>query len=278
MPIVYAPLAPDRPDWGSVAILPWDTENFGFRVGDWRPGDHLSTGRARDDVRRALSAWANENRIELVSARVAAQDARGRLLLALLGFEFIDCSVDVEIADLQSAAVPPPTVPIRPAERADHPEIVRIAEEAFQLDRYHADARFPRGLPELRHRRWMERLLASNASDAKTYTIGDPGRPLGLLAVTFSGDGTAEILLAAVDVARHAGGIGFSLFAGALAALKQAGTRRCISKQYAANTAIMNVFARVGFRFTGTQALYHWHSPGATCLLGLEQIFSDHAC
>lgn len=254
-------------------MLPWDTEVFGFPVADWRPGDALTVARARDAVGEAIRHWAESKRAQVISARFPSADAVGRLVLSLLGFEFIDCSVAVEISDLQRAALPQGRYLVRPVQLEDHGGIVRIAEEAFQLDRYHADARFPRTLPERRHRLWMQDLLGSPATAAQTWTVGAPGQPEGLITAVFA-PGQAEIQLAAVDVRRHGRGLGWSLFAGALRALKErGGVGRCISKQYASNTPMMNVFARVGFRFVDAQALFHWHSPGATGLRAPEEIF-----
>lgn len=271
-PARYEPLVPGRPLLGEIAVLPWDSETFGFPVGEWRFADARAVARERPEATRSIQAWVERAGLELLSARVPARDAEGRLLLSLLGFEFIDCAISVEIPELQAASPPPPRHAIRVVAPEDQAEIVRIAEEAFQLDRYHADARFPKRLPELRHRRWMRELLNEPAARAQTWTIGEPGRPAGLITAVFDDD-AAEILLAAVDVRRHGGGLGFSLFAGALAALKQAGVRRCVSKQYAANTAIMNVFAGVGFRFAATDAVYHWHPERAPHLRSLEDVY-----
>jgi len=258
--VSYEPLSEAHPAWGALAILPWDVENFGFAVADWRPGDLRVAALEREGLGEALLGWAQRHHAEIVSARVPAADGLGRLLLCDLGFEFIDCSLDLEIADLQAAPIPTPRIPIRLAGPTDHPEIVRIAEEAFQLDRYHADARFPGQLAALRHRRWVQRLVEQPG--VETYTTGDAGEPLGFFSVAVAGD-FAEIQLAAVDARRHGKGIGFGLFAGALTELKDGGTRRCIGKVYAANTPIINVFAGMGFRFVATQALFHWHLPGA---------------
>lgn len=269
----YDALSAESPEWGLVAVLPSDTECFGFAVGDWRPGNSRSLARARDRLSVALQAWAKRNRVELVSARVAADDAEGRLVLELLGFEFVHCNIDAEILDLQRAALPDARHPVRPADPSDHAELIRIAEQSFRLDRYHADARFPAGLPERRHRRWMEGLLSETQPRVRTYTTGEPGRPRGLFSVKPLGERAWEIQLAAVDVSRQGSGIGSSLFAGSLAALKGEGAQRCLGKFYAANTPIMNVFARAGFRFSAAQALYHWHSPEAAHLRALEDVF-----
>ena len=37
---------------------------------------------------------------------------------------------------------------------------------------------------------------------------------------------------------------------------------------------MINVFARVGFRFERAQSVYHWHSAGAKRLRPLDEIFA----
>jgi ribosomal protein S18 acetylase RimI-like enzyme len=269
----YEALDARHPEWGNVAELPWELENFGFVVGDWRPGDLGATGAARDAVQAAIVAWAASRQAQLVSARVGAGDETGRLVLGLLGFQFIHCSIDAEIADLRKTPALAVRHAVRPAVTADHPELIRIAGESFLLDRYHADARFPPALAERRHRRWMQGLLESAEPGFLTYVVGAAGRPHGLFSAIVSADGSAEIQLAAVDPARQGQGIGTSVFAGALNDLRGRGVGRCYGKFYAANTPIMNVFGRSGFRFVASQALYHWHAPASQTLRSLQQIF-----
>jgi GNAT superfamily N-acetyltransferase len=256
-----------------VAVLPWDSEHFGFGVGDYAPGEARAVSADRRSFLEALGSWAKANGVELISGRAEAADARWRLLLAELGFEFIDCSLDVVLEHLPRLDVPKPRHPIRRAVREDFPGLLRIAEHALELDRYHADPRFPGGLAALRHRRWMENILADDRPGARTYVTGEPGRPAGFVSLVFEKE-VAALILAAVDPARHGQGIGKSLFAGMLQASIAEGATSCTGKLYSANGPIMNVFAHLGFRFTRSLALFHWHAPEAPHLVNPARIWA----
>ena len=268
----YESLSGQHPEWGRVALLPWDSEHFGFGVGDYVPGDARAVAAGREPFAAALEDWARGCGIELVSARADAADSRWRLLLDQLGFDFIDCSLDVELGGLQDTRLPEPRDPVRLAQPLDGPQLVRIAEAAFQLDRYHADPRFPGGLAALRHRRWMQTIVDATDPGARTYVTGEPGCPAGFVSLVRQKD-VAALILAAVDPNQHARGVGTSLFAGMLAASAAEGARTCTGKLYSANVPIMNVFAHLKFRFTRSLALFHWHAPEAPHLVPASRVW-----
>jgi ribosomal protein S18 acetylase RimI-like enzyme len=267
----YAPLDAGRPGWGKVAVLPWDSDHFGFNVGDYAPGEAGEVAADAAAFSQALAAWAARERVELVSARADSGDGRWRLLLDRLGFDFIDCSLDVELRGLRTAEFPEPAHPVRRAQPQDADELMRIAERAFERDRYSADPRFPGRLAQVRHRRWMQTIVASRDPGARTYVTGEPGRPTGFVSLVRQAD-VAALILAAVDPEVHAKGLGTSLFRGMLRASAAEGATVCTGKLYSANYPIMNIFAHLQFRFTRSLALFHWHAAAAPHLVPLEDV------
>ena len=55
--------------------------------------------------------------------------------------------------------------------------------------------------------------------------------------------------------------MGFDLYISVLHELKNLGVRRIVTSISAANTAVMNVYSVLGFRFAHPQIIYHWHAP-----------------
>jgi hypothetical protein len=60
---------------------------------------------------------------------------------------------------------------------------------------------------------------------------------------------------------------GYALFLGLIEDLAKGGIRRVQSKLSAANTAMMNLAAFGGARFSDPQLVFHWHAPNAPHLL-----------
>lgn len=268
----YAPLDPARPAWGQVAVLPWDSEHFGFGVGDFAPGDAGAVAAEAEAFSFALAAWAARERVELVSARADAGDGRWRLLLDRLGFDFIDCSLDVELGGLQETTFPEPAHSVRRSVPEDAAELMRIAELAFERDRYHADPRFPGRLAQIRHRRWMQTIVEAKDPGARTYVTGEAGRPTGFVSLVRQ-QHVAALILAAVDPGAHAKGLGTSLFRGMLRASAAEGATVCTGKLYSANYPILNIFAHLQFRFTRSLAMFHWHAADAPHLLPMDAVW-----
>ena len=61
------PLDAERPEWGRVFVVPWDTDIFGFPVGTYEPGDARAVHAGREAFGRRFRDWAASRQVELVS-------------------------------------------------------------------------------------------------------------------------------------------------------------------------------------------------------------------
>jgi RimJ/RimL family protein N-acetyltransferase len=217
----YRPLSNARPALGEAALLPWDTEIFGFPVADFRTGS--------DSLNRVS----------------------------------VDFNFEVVLSRVRTAKIP--RFSCRAAEPDDFDGIYRIAGEAFQFGRYHTDPRFPRELADRRYVHWMRSALAVRPPSQEVFTVGPLGKPIGFLHAAFEND-VADIRLAAVDPENDLGVAGLALYEGALRLLHERGCTRAKARISAANTAVVNVYAGLGFQFTKPEVVLHWHSPGASHL------------
>lgn len=261
----FRPCSASAPGWGDVAVIPWDTEIFGFPVGVYRPADARALAADLAAFRRTLEAWARQQRVQLISASVPAAPGELAALLLEAGFVPVETSVHAVLNGVQRAQFLPALLPVRPAEPGDRSDIERISETAFDFGRYHADPRFPRRLADRRYQRWVVNALASGGNDL-FYVAGLPGRILGFMHVVVDGT-SADLRLAAVDRAVQGGNVGYSLYAGTLEALRRAGVRRAEGKLSPTNVGVLNVFAALGFRFSRPETAFHWHAPEAPDLL-----------
>jgi hypothetical protein len=264
----YKPLCAEDPSLGRVAVLPWDRDIFGFAVADYRPPPAAQLGRNIEAAVKAIAAWAKDYGAELISSSVAADDGRLMSLMGPLGFRFVDYSLTVG-ANLQRKTLPEIRLGVRQALPDDWDDVERIAESAFDHGRYHADPCFPRAMADLRYRRWMEKALRGEDAAVRVYVIGSPGAVRGFFHVELKG-GVADLRLGAVDRADETGLAGFYLYAGTLSALKKAGVKKATAKISAGNTAVMNIYAALGFTFSHPEAVLHWHAPGSRHLCGPE--------
>jgi RimJ/RimL family protein N-acetyltransferase len=266
----YQPLSPEMPNWGEVGVLSWDSEVFGFPVATYRANDASAISRNLPDVREALKTWAVENDVELIGCSLSATEPMWRLSLPRLGFLFVDSTLTYTQPKLHRAKFPR-SYAVRLATMEDRQSVERIAEQAFNVGRYHADPFFPTALANLRFRRWLEKAFASLGPSSRIYVTGESGAVTAFTHSNVEGD-RAYITIGGADVAFQGRGAGAAVFLGTLEALRDSGVRRAQSKLSASNTAMMNLTAYAGCRFSNPELVYHWHAPDARHLLEAKSI------
>ena len=261
----YQPLSPKTPAWGEVAVLPWDSEIFGFPVATYRASDASAISRNLPDVRDALKKWAVGNNVELIGCSLSATEPIWRLCLPRLGFLYVDSTLTYTQPKLHRAKFRR-SYAVRLAVMEDQQAVERIAEQAFNAGRYHADPFFPRALANLRFRRWLEKAFLSLSSASRIYVTGESGTVTAFTHSNVEGD-RAYITIGGADVALQGRGTGAAVFLGTLEALRDSGVRRAESKLSAGNTAMMNLTAYAGCRFSDPLNVFHWHAGDAPHLL-----------
>ena len=87
------------------------------------------------------------------------------------------------------------------------------------------------------------------------------------VAGTLLGALAAATGIGGADAAFQGRGAGAAVFLGTLEALRDSGVRRAQSKLSATNTAMMNLTAYAGCRFSNPEHVYHWHAPQARYLV-----------
>jgi hypothetical protein len=261
----FQPLEDGAPGWGRIAILPWDTDIFGFPVAAWTPADPVGLAPSLPAFRARLEAWAAAHRVELVACTVAADDRAWRALLPEAGFSCVDQTFRIMLR-VQAFSAPPPATPVRLAAAADGPSIEEIAAHAFRHGRYHADPRFPRELADRRYRRWVRTACRSADPLDRVYVLGAPGTVKGFFQLRLDQD-RAEVGIIAVTKGLQGSRAGPELLIGTQLALKAEGVRWLTAKISAANAAVVDLVARLGYRFRQPEAVFHWHAPDAAHLL-----------
>lgn len=243
-----------EPAFGQAALLPWDSEIFGFPVASYRLAPEFSAVRAR--LAAEFHSWMTRRAVSLCACAIPAADACGKAVLPELGFRFVDVGLEARLPNLQTARLPEQRIGVRLAAPEDGPALEALAARSFQHGRYFADALFPAELAQRRYQRWMAHALASQDC---VYVLGEDSRIDGFLHLVRDGQ-TADLRLAAVAPEVQTTGLGVYLYVSVFHELKKLGVRRIVTSISAANTAVLNLYATSGFRFSNPEAIYHWHA------------------
>ena len=259
------PLDAERPQWGRVFVVPWDTEIFGFPVGTYEPGDARAVHEGREAFGERFRAWASSHQVELVSCTVGVDERGWRAALPELGFTCVEQTLDLTFR-VQAYAAPAPSRPVRLATVDDHAQIEEIASHTFRHGRYNADPRFPPDLADRRYRHWVRSACLSTSPADRVYVVGKPGDVKGFFQLRLVED-RAEVGIMGVSESAKGSPAAFDLMTGMQLDLKTVGVRWITAKISAGNTRVINLVSHFGYRFRHAKATFHWHAPDARHLL-----------
>ncbi|HEY6041182.1 MAG TPA: hypothetical protein VIX58_03550 [Anaerolineae bacterium] len=263
-------------DWGQVALLPWDSDIFGFPVGEFRMGDASAIANHLDDFRAAYARWAGANQVELAACSIPVDDAPRRAVMSSLNFEYVDTTLEAMNHRVQKTDLPKTHMLVRDATLADKPRVEEIAEHAFRYGRYHADFRFPVELANKRYRVWLNNAFKTLGPTSHIYVVESAGKVNGFFHTNIVGE-QGNMTILAIDPAARGARTTMDFTVGCFQKMKDYGLRRIQSKISAANIDIGNILIYFGFHFGHPQALYHWHAPNAPHLRSWKEMFAEPA-
>ena len=257
--LCFEEIYPGRAALGSISMVPWDAEIFGFPVAVYRTGAERLDAAERELFPSRFRSWVEQRGISLCACTIPANEAYSfwKCYLAEADFRIVDFSVQATLNGLQRARLPEARTELREAQPSDADAIEAIATQAFRYGRYHADPLFPRELADRRYGHWVRNALMAQATVDRIYVMGEPGSVQGFYHVTVE-EGISDLRLAAVAPALRGTLLGFDLYVSVLHLLKGLGIRRVVTSISAANTAVMNVYATLGFSFSTPEMIFHW--------------------
>lgn len=169
-----------------------------------------------------------------------------KALLHRYGFYYCDTLLVPVVSRERFRGAPDPRAGIDHAVSRD--ALVAICRDSFDFGRFHRDFQMPKAAADQRYVNWL-------------LQLADRGEVFGLmwdgaLAGFFACDGP-RILLHAVAEEFRGRGLAKHLWTGACEALFAAGHPRLQSSVSAANLAIVNLYASLGFRYQQATDIYH---------------------
>jgi ribosomal protein S18 acetylase RimI-like enzyme len=126
-----------------------------------------------------------------------------------------------------------------------------IAGESFSDDRFHLDVNCSKEIADRRYVYWSEDLLKDD--NAVFYVLCLRGEVIGFMIR--KGD---NLLLAGVAAAYVKSGLGEYLWLSVLDDMLRTGLMEVRSLISSNNTAVLNLYARIGFRFREPAATFHY--------------------
>lgn len=234
---------------------PWDTAVFGFpvlQITDIR----LLGPRGAEEIEGFLQARDSIGS-GLVSCRLPHDRLRESMLLEEIGFRFIEMVYQPEICNFsQLDAHDPADLSPSLAGENDLPQVLDIAGDAFGNERFHVDPRLPRELGNLRYQNWV-RSSVSHLTQ-RLYVLRDNALVVAFFVLENQPDGTCYWHLNAVAPHLQGKGYGLRAWRTMLMHAKDNGALRVRTSIVARNHRVLNLYARLGFRFSSPSMTFHW--------------------
>ncbi len=233
-----------------VRRTPWDERALGMTTAELVTLTDTDTATAVRLLAR-LDAWCDEQGVRYVIARVDAGQAPWRLAFEHAGWAMVECSLTLSRSGLGGLpAIPRAMRPtLRPALPPDLPQLRRIAYDDFAHGRLLEDPSIDRAAARQRTANWIEDLV----QEGLAYTAEIGNTVIGFHAERIDADArSAELILTGTAAERAM--FALPLWTVALESLAARGITHCRTLVSAANTGVINLYARLGFQFH--QALF----------------------
>jgi len=252
-----------------LAPVPWETRNLG------RPSFALRTDALRDtdiaSVHAALNRAAADGPI-FVQAKLTLDELRHAPRLASLGFYCVETAIcphaNLRRCSALDAFERDPATALHgrtdPAQLAfgvaasddDRAAIRAMAATSFEHDRFHLDPHCDKAIADRRFALWVDEMFEQGK---RFYLLRVGGVPAGFMVR--SGD---TLPLAGFAPAYTRSGLGDFLWLSTMLDMRREGQPRVQTTISANNVGVLNLYARLGYRFRDPVHVYHHWSDART--------------
>jgi RimJ/RimL family protein N-acetyltransferase len=201
-------------------------------------------------------SWVREQKISMVSCRLEHQRLRESMLLEEHGFRFIEMVLHPYIKHLQSLIFPADTLQITPAVSSDLIDISAIAETAFSYERFHLDYRLNPTIGNKRYGSWVTNTLKHKTQ--RLLKVSDGDRLIGFFIIESVARNSIYWHLTAINPEWQGRGYGLRVWRAMLNYHKTLGFDKISTTISARNIPVLNLYAKLGFRFTPPNMTFHW--------------------
>lgn len=238
-----------------AALVSWDTDIFGFPVAQIQKLEIIDLLSATEEY-QTFQRWLDVNKIRVASCRLPHDRLQESMFLESKGFRFIEMVLHPKIEKLQSLDIAQDNLVITPAFESDLPMMCSIAERAFSHERYHIDPRLDPRWGDLRYSRWVKNSL--NHSRQQLLKVMDSEHIVALFIIEFVEHKSVYWHLTAISPKWQGQGYGYRVWRAMLRHHQAEGQDCVITTISARNFTVLNLYAKLDFRFLPPEMTFHW--------------------
>ncbi|ADC62724.1 GNAT family N-acetyltransferase [Allochromatium vinosum] len=234
----------------------WDTAIFGDPV-----AQITQLEVRKQDAERDFTTFEIERDAlgcGLVSCRLSHEQLQESMLLEARGFRFIEMVYQPELGRLPAEEAHPDLscLSVSLAAAEDLPSVLAIAGSAFGSERFHMDPRLDSALADQRYCNWVNSSVSHPTQ--RLYLLRDQQRIVAFFITESQTDGTCYWHLTAVAPDAQGQGYGRRAWLTMLHQARDQGATRVQTCIAARNHRVLNLYARLDFRFPPPLMTFHW--------------------
>lgn len=234
---------------------PWDTVVTGYPV--WQITHLEVKAEEADKGMTDFERARDQSGVGLISCRLPHARLTESMFLENHGFRFIEMLYQPELA-LGSGESGPEGAPltVRRALEQDLPAVEDIAGSAFANERFHMDPRLGPEMGNQRYQNWVRTLSAF--PDQQLYVLCDGDKRVAFFITEMQANGVCYWHLNAVAPEAQGQGYGRRAWQTMIRQATDTGAQQIRTSIVARNERVLNLYARLGFRFPAPLMTFHW--------------------
>jgi len=177
----------------SLTYLPWDTKNFGFKMGKigylLGKGNYHSNIRIKNKLLNFIFSLCKEEKFVHLSCRIDVRDITSAHILEENGFKIMDTLVTYVFSRVKNSI---PKIKdlykVRKFKDKDLGKLLALANSSFRQDRFHMDFHFPLNKADALYGEWVKNYCYGKKGETVLVAENKNTEAVGFLAYKLSED------------------------------------------------------------------------------------------
>lgn len=237
-------------------LVPWDTEIIGRPVAEINRFEVIDSERAKSHYAR-FEEWREKHNIDLCSCRISHDSLVESAFLQEHGFRFIELNYRPELRGLQQQQFSDDSIEIVLAQEEDQECLAQIAANIFKHGRFHQDLLLGVKIGDERYKIWL--LNSFSRSSQFVYKCLIEDEIVGFFVTEYSDNNQCNWVLVGLAPGFEGRGIGTRVWKAMMRFHQADGMESIVTSISSHNSAALNLYAKLGFRFPRPLVTFHWH-------------------
>lgn len=236
-------------------LVPWDARILGYPVAEINQLEVIDAIEAEDQFSIFMN-WCVTQKVQFCNCRIRHDQLQESFFLQQHNFRFVELNYSPELRGLDQLNLPASSIVIEPAQAEDQNLLAQMAGSIFKHGRFHQD---PSLGPEVGNKRYKIWLLNSFSYPGQSiFKCVDNDEIVGFFVVEYPGESRCHWSLIGLAPGLGGRGLGARVWQAMMSFHQDEGIKSIETSISSHNTAVFNLYVKLGFRFPLPKVTFHW--------------------